>query len=84
MNIDVNAENIISGNAYKIFECGTLSGGFTENNFKVNDIDGYDSQISIVGNDVYLTLNAVVPEPATYAAIFGALALAAAIRRGRK
>lgn len=84
MNIDVNAGNIISGNAYKIFECGTLSGGFTENNFKVNDIDGYDSQISIVGNDVYLTLNAVVPEPATYAAIFGALALAAAIRRGRK
>lgn len=83
LTIDFGLTNIVEGTEYKIFECGKISDNFTVDNFKVKDIDGYDSHISIDDNNVYISFTAV-PEPALFASIIGVLALAFAARRKSK
>ena len=52
---------------------------------KANENDSYELSLSDGGKTLNITYNHVVPEPAAYAAIFGALALAfAACRRRRQ
>lgn len=72
---------------YTLFNFST--GGTTTSSFDVSDftlgttISGYTYDLSISGNTLQLTASAI-PEPSTYAAIFGALALAGAVWRRRR
>lgn len=65
----------------------TFSGTMDETNFSLldhngNKLEGFELTTDETGS--YIINNIVVPEPATYAAIFGALALAFAAYRRRK
>ena len=83
---DVNA-------SWKIASFTSVVGTFASDLFNV-DASGFTNNntatgvfsVTNIGNDIYLTYTAAaIPEPSTYAAIFGALALAgAALRRRRR
>ncbi|MFA6288908.1 MAG: autotransporter-associated beta strand repeat-containing protein [Opitutaceae bacterium] len=76
--------------SWKIASFTSVVGTFASNLFNV-DASGFTNNntaggvftITNTGGDIFLNYTAV-PEPATYAAIFGALALAGAIWRSRK
>lgn len=74
---------------YTLFDFS--SGGVTTNSFEVGDfalgttIGGYTHHLDLAGNLLQLTAVSAIPEPSTYAAIFGAVSLvAAAIYRRRQ
>ncbi len=77
--LKIGSSSLEVGKRYKIFE-GTANGDlFNESgkySFTNSDGTGY-----ILDNQGFLT---IVPEPSTYAAIFGAVALAFAAYRRRK
>ncbi|QYM79147.1 autotransporter-associated beta strand repeat-containing protein [Horticoccus luteus] len=71
---------------YTLFDyTGATLSSFDTSDFTVGDkIAGYDYQLTMVGNYLQLTATAsAIPEPATYAAIFGGLALLGAFVRRR-
>ena len=80
--------DVTSLNLSDIFEDTiTFSGTMDETNFSLldhngNKLEGFELTKDETGS--YIINNIVVPEPATYAAIFGALALAFAAYRRRK
>jgi hypothetical protein len=68
-----------------IYEGGTISGTF-DNIANTGDriwFGDYEFEIAYGTNDIILTVTNVIPEPSTYAAIFGALALAFVAYRRR-
>ena len=74
---------------YTLFDFS--SGGVTTSSFDVGDftlgttIGGYTHHLDLAGNRLQLTTASAIPEPSTYAAIFGAVSLvAAAIYRRRQ
>ena len=76
--------NVVADTEYKIF--GWEDGAtvdFSEGDFTYTSDDGIEGTFAIKDNSLYFT--ATVPEPSTYAAIFGFVALCfAALKRRRK
>ena len=83
LTINLDAGTGFSAGTYTLFDFS--SGGTTTSSFDVADftlgttISGYSYNLALNGGSSMLQLTAsAVPEPSTYAAIFGALALSAA------
>lgn len=72
------------GQSYTLFESTSVAGTFTS--FMLTNIggSGIDGTVSLDGNNIVLTTSAI-PEPSTYAALFGGAALLAVgvVRRRR-
>ncbi len=77
--------NIKVGDEYKLIEYGTLGSTTTIDKFQASFLEGWDGELSLRDNALWVTFTQVaVPEPAEWAAIFGAAALALALYRRRK
>ena len=83
LTINLDAGTGFSAGTYTLFDFS--SGGTTTSSFDVADftlgttISGYSYNLALNGGSSMLQLTAsAIPEPSTYAAIFGALALSAA------
>jgi len=70
-----------NGGIYTLFSASSIVG--TLGTSLTGTINGASSQLSISGNDIILTV-AAIPEPSTYAALFGALALGGAVVARRR
>lgn len=83
LTINLTAGTGFGAGVYTLFDFST--GGVTTNNFTATDfslgttISGYSYALATAGNMLQLTATAsAIPEPSTYAAIFGALSLVGA------
>ena len=77
--------NINVGDEYKLVTYATLDAGTTIEQISAIFGEGWDGELSLHDNALWVTFTQVaVPEPAEWAAIFGAAALALALYRRRK
>ncbi len=92
LTINLTAGTGFGAGVYTLFDFST--GGVTTSSFDVGDfafgttVSGYTYGLAMAGNTLQLTATAsAIPEPSTYAAIFGAVSLVGAVawrRRARR
>lgn len=92
LTINLTAGTGFGAGNYTLFDFST--GGVTTSSFEVSDftlgttVSGYTYNLAMSGNTLQLTATAsAIPEPSTYAAIFGAVSLVGAVvwrRRARR